>query len=940
MMYHLSNHSNAETLLDSVRQNLNGTMSEEALHESSQRLSEFAAAATDASQLELVRGAEMLSSVLELAACWRTQFPDEQELVEEAVQFVKEHLPLLQRDAHSPSQECHEGCTEIDAFVQIAQTKWNDYLGLIGDDVFQVDAWDRNSTSFDNIDTVDTEQRNEHVSNSEIALMLSAISATTIALDDVGREASVPDVFAEASDSAPQDPVVMFGMENDRELLEAYLDDAHRCLGSMEQAALAIEMSPGEKEPVQQFCRDLHTLKGASATVGLSELASYLHHLETSLAEMFADKSAMVEAEQLFAAIDRVRAVIGKLQSNTTSGLELEPVPESVSESLPAKSEFAGFASNEDSSIRIRAAKLDRLMDMLAELVVLRNRRENHVAEFNQFNDELSRCALRLRFAEDQQSCQIDVGGTNYSSGFHPRSGSSTFSEMGKDLSALALGFKELQKPLSNDNASISRFIRDFRQELMQLRRIPVSGLFHRLQRAARDAAKTEKKQVQIKLVGEHAGLEQEIQERLYESLLHVVRNSVSHGVETPDYRLKRGKHPVGTVTLKAYSSAQLLIIEVQDDGNGLDYVAVRKRAIEKGLLAPNQNTTHDELASLIFHPGFSTREQASEVAGRGFGMDIVSRTIDQLHGRIEVDSVGGQGTTIRLLIPLRSGIEHVMVFRSDGQLFALPLQSVTATKSSRANLGNLVRLSSSSTVSFEQANQTGSDDVLLLRQATDLGNGNLPSNSAGSITRLALAVDEMIGPEEVVVRGLPKLLKNHPLFCGVSLAGSGESVLLLDSDRVVEFCQRYQPSAVSSANQSVGSIAKKVALVNHALVVDDSLTARKMLCKLLHEHGFTTVEAGDGIEAIEHLHRAHFDLVLTDLDMPRLGGLELLSDIRSGQYCDVPVVVVSSRDDDTFRMKALDLGAAQYITKPISKKSIAQLVEHFQSMPATVKGN
>ena len=200
-----------------------------------------------------------------------------------------------------------------------------------------------------------------------------------------------------------------------------------------------------------------------------------------------------------------------------------------------------------------------------------------------------------------------------------------------------------------------------------------------------------------MKLVGQDAGLEQEIQERLFESLLHIVRNAVSHGIESEADRKRNGKKPVGTVTLEANSNAQLLIIEVRDDGNGIDYEAVRKRAIEKGLLAANQFPSKAELAELIFHPGFSTREQASEVSGRGVGMNIVATTINQLHGRIEVDSEPGLGSTMRLLIPLRTGIEHVMVFRCDGQLFALPMESVTAAKTSNVNIGNVARLTLSS---------------------------------------------------------------------------------------------------------------------------------------------------------------------------------------------------------------------------------------------------
>ena len=726
-------------------------------------------------------------------------------------------------------------------------------------------------------------------------------------------------------------------LATDAVLREAYLDDALRCLGSMEQAAMALEDSPSGKDSVQQYCRELHTLKGASATVGLSDLAGYLHDLETSLEDFFTSADGELDAEPLFSAVDLMRGVIDSLQpvaaeqkpSDGQSGPEL-PGPnanqtasaetgDSPNESVATsglqnrRTEALNFAVNDDASIRIRAAKLDRLMDMLAELVVLRNRRESHVAEFNDFNEELARCATRIGFADEEQDgnerSQLNMA------------------EIAKDISAASQGLRNLQKPVSQDNAAISRFIRDFRHELMQLRRVPVSGLFSRLQRAARDAAKSEGKKVQVKLIGQQAGLEQEIQEKLFESLLHVVRNSVSHGIESPEDRIRIGKEPVGTVELEATSNAQLLVITVRDDGGGINHEAIRKRGIEKGLIGPMDRLSNDQLAKLIFHPGFSTRQTASAVSGRGVGMDIVATTIEKLRGRIEVDSESGQGTTMRILIPLRTGIEHVMLFRAGQQTFALPMQTVSAAKTTHQHAADLKKV-------------LGLDDSA---NAAPAGNKRpvimVRGNTTSSDQRegLALAVDELVGPEEVVVRGLPNLLRRHPLFCGMTLAGSGEQVLLLDSESLFAYCQQddkeaepeTQPEPTNDSNDEPKT----------ALIVDDSLTARKMLSKLLRPFGFQVEEAGDGLEAIEKLHQSKFDLILTDLDMPRMGGLELLSDIQSGQYSNAKRVVVSSRNEHVFRDKATEVGANEFINKPVSETSINELLETLELHPETVEG-
>ncbi len=676
---------NLEDLLNSIRERLSRTPQDAIeLHEVALDLIGISDRARESSQMALARGADFFSRIFEVAGNLCGEFSSDEMSGTELVEFGLKNLPALVHAAN-----VNDECGEVDSLIQLAREKWNDCLPLFSEDEKQDNLWELSTEEFETpTDAVEAgTESDQELPEGQIELMLAAISEVNSESSSQSTEDDdeVARPTARENSTTSTDVAAKNELINDRELLEAYLDDAVRCLSAMEQAALAIEDSPRDLDSIQKFCRELHTLKGASATVGLSHLASFLHDLESTLEVVFKEESGDLEVELLFDAVDRMRVEIGSLQNRELSEPQAsagENPQKMIAEPAAARSDFANLAFSDDNSIRIRAAKLDRLMDMLAELVVLRNRRENHVSDFNQFNEELARCASRLSFAEEQSKIDFscEMGPASLST---VNNSSSTFSEVAKDITAVSQAMRELQKPVSHDNASISRFIRDFRQELMQLRRIPVSGLFNRLQRAARDAAKSENKQVQVKLVGEQAGLEQEIQERLFESLLHIVRNSVSHGVESQSKRTKAGKDPVGTITLEASSSAQLLIIEVRDDGNGLDYEAVRRRAIEKGLIAANHRSSKAELAKLIFHPGFSTREQASEVSGRGVGMDIVAKTIEQLHGRIEVDSVAGEGTTMRLMIPLRTGIEHVMVFRVSDQLFAIPMQSVTAAKSS-----------------------------------------------------------------------------------------------------------------------------------------------------------------------------------------------------------------------------------------------------------------
>jgi CheY-like chemotaxis protein len=524
---------------------------------------------------------------------------------------------------------------------------------------------------------------------------------------------------------------------------------------------------------------------------------------------------------------------------------------------------------------------------------------------------------------------------------------------------------RELEEPLSEDNRALSRLIGQFRHELIDLRRVPVRGLFRRLERPARDAARSEGKQIRLVFFGENARIERSLEQSAYEPLLHVVRNAVSHGIETPDERRRTGKAPVGTVTLEARSSASLLVLEVRDDGRGLDYAALERRGREKGLLPAAGRVSNEELLRLIFHPGFSTRTQVSEVSGRGVGMDVVARAIERMGGHVEIDSVAGRGTNLRLSIPLRAGIEHAMLVRVAGQIFAFPLHNVDAanerlaadkgdtTSSGAAGMarsergdgrgrptgarGPAARVGQSRAVrvaellGLRHSTPTADEGCVILNQgelapadARQLADAAAEAAPSRKPRKFPVLVDSVVGPEEVVVRCLPPPLRSSKLFGGVTLSGAGEIVLLFNVPRLIALRQHHvqgtAPLETAEPMDATGAERRRV------LVVDDSLSTRRALAGTLEAWGFAVEGCADGLDALDWLRNHPFDLVLTDIEMPKLGGLELLVETRRRPNTrQVPVIVMTGRGDERVHHRARELGADRFLMKPIHPDVLRQ---------------
>lgn len=718
---------------------------------------------------------------------------------------------------------------------------------------------------------------------------------------DIPERAPVAPAATSPEPSQTSAPVDVFaGIESIiPELQEAFVADAESCLGSMENALLRLEEHPKDKASLQQILRELHTLKGASASIGLSSLADHIHDIEEGLRE---DEQAgrTPSIDKLLGCVDQIRNEVTRIQSPSHvestnllppgaahSSLQVTASPTSETPTPAAAIHFTDDASD-DETVRVKASQLNRLMDMLAELVTLRNQRESEIAELQNVYHELITSVSQMRLLRSE----TDI--------IHSQSTSLQISEVANDVLEAAQGLKNCVRPFADANSSVSRFIGQFRQELVQLRRTPISGLFRRLQRVVRDAGQAEDKQVKLELIGQDAGIERSLQQNLYEPLLHIVRNSVCHGIEDAETRESQGKPAEGRISLTAQSGPDLFAIEIRDDGRGLDYEAIRRRGIERGLLAADHAASREELSQLIFQPGFSTRDSASQVAGRGVGMDVVAATLEKMRGWLEVQSEPGKGTTIRLSFPLPSVIQHAMVFRSAGQLFALPMESVQAAgevnpEIPQANFAGLLGL---------PGEPKDTDHAIVIA-----------NDQNGNVTPIALYVDELVGPEELVVRPLPGLLRNHPFCVGATLSGMGQAVLLLDARRVLQAQSETRPEH----RPQKGRLTPQRRKLPRVLVVDDSLSARKRVVRSLSRFALDIVEATNGQEAVELIKQENFTAVFSDMEMPHLDGMGLLEQVSAVRKEKAPpVVIISSRCEREFTDRARELGAKDYLIKPL----------------------
>jgi CheY-like chemotaxis protein len=458
-------------------------------------------------------------------------------------------------------------------------------------------------------------------------------------------------------------------------------------------------------------------------------------------------------------------------------------------------------------------------------------------------------------------------------------------------------------------------------ESLQAIRIVPVRGLFQRLARVAYDAARVEGRAVDVVMVGEESGLDRAVQDKAFEPLLHVVRNAVGHGIEPPDERRRAGKSAVGRVTLAARRAGNTLVLSVEDDGRGLDYEAIVAKGQRLGLIGTDESPGIDRLNALVFQSGFTTRDEANAISGRGVGMDVVCQEVARLHGTVNLASQWGGGTKLDISLPARLALEQSMVVRVDGQAFPLPVELIELAQAFEP--GNVDRVGPHPRVLIRD------EFVPLLSAREALG---LAPDSAVSCPKLlliladgdllALLVDAIDGTRELVVKPLGPLLAGHPAISGTSLSVTGEVVFALSPSGLAR-CLRKEGSR-SERSLSPAPASSPVPI----LVVDDSISVRTVVARCLRSLGHEVEEVSDGLEALGRLRSRCYSLVVSDLEMPRMDGFELVAELnRLAISPKVPVIMASTRTDPGTRRRTLELGAQAFVAKPIDPELLAAKV-------------
>lgn len=760
--------------------------------------------------------------------------------------------------------------------------------------------------------------------------------------------------------------------EVDPELLEAFTLDADEALEASERLLLQLERQPDDRNILQSLFRRFHTLKGAAAAVGLDSIADQLHQGE-SLLEAVLQGTIRVDSTRLVDLLFRLTDSV-KILTQRAKGV---PVPGATSVDVTAEiaalagelskpaerdatlsgtgaseaqlgstAEPAPEAEWESGTVRIQASRLDALMSQVTQLVVSRTRMERKIETFAELRDKLDYCRRRLTdlIQGFQEHYEYTIGERKPATASPAALSAATNTEefftdlefdkyddvniLARSVIELATDTGEIADQLgtlidsfSDDSRQFSKITSSLQRQITRLRMVPLDSVFRRLARPVRTAARQAGKIVDLVLEGGDVQLDKAIVEALHAPLLHLVRNAVSHGIEPPAERQARGKATAGTIRISAQPRHNSVAIEVADDGRGINYDAILAKGRSLGLIPAGATPSREQLLSLIFQPGFSTGEEVTDLSGRGVGMDVVARDIAALNGSLQVESRDYEGTTIRLLLPLSTSIDEVLMLHVGEQTYAIGAdyveQAVAVQRDRIVSMDGQAML------------QVRNELVPLLFLAGLVGQPPPAETATGLLLRsadklLALVVDRVEPQREVVLQPLGPLLEHHPFLSSATISGDGTVIFTL---HVAHLFDILQASGAHPSTFILDAKAEEQEIRPEAiLVVDDSISVRKMTSRFLESEGWEVDTAVDGLDALDKLAKGRFRLVITDLEMPRMHGYELIAEIRRQPALQhLPIIVCSSRSSDKHRSRAAEVGAQGYLTKPFTKE---QLVE------------
>lgn len=740
--------------------------------------------------------------------------------------------------------------------------------------------------------------------------------------------------------------------ELDPDLLPVFLEEASDLLPQIQLLLRAWQAEPASREPVQGLLRLLHTVKGSARMAGAMRLGQQMHDMESRIEQISATGAPTPAVfDDLLSRFDVGLYLHDQLQNPEAGRLAPAvvhgPVSSAVVAEAPAEKNQASASAP---LLRVRVDIIDRLVNQAGEVSISRSRVENGVAGLNQSLSELTDNVARLRSqlreleiqAESQMASQMAHSAER---GFDPlefdrftrlQELTRMITETVSDVSSVQQNLVRGVEQASADLQQQSRLTRDLQQDLMRVRMVQFGSVAERLYRVTRQAAKELDKRVNLDIRGGAVEIDRGVLEKMAGPFEHLLRNAIVHGIEGREERLAAGKKEIGELKVEIRQEGNEVVIQFSDDGRGLDLARIRARAEAANLLEPHAPVSDAELRELVFHPGFSTAQDVTELAGRGIGMDVVRSEAAGLGGRVAIDSQPGQGATFMVRLPLTLAVTQVVVLTTGGNTYAVP--SVLVEQVQQLKASALAEAYAEGAVAWR------GEQVPLYYLSELLGDGKASPVTQqyspllilkSGESRVAVHVDDVLGNREVVVKNVGPQLARMAGVAGATVLGSGDIVLILDPVPLAQRLLEAAPRSRQLARPVSGQASEQAARAPHSqpivMVVDDSLTVRRVTQRFLAREGYQVMLAKDGVDALEQLQTVTPDLMLVDIEMPRMDGFDLTRNVRGDSRTrHIPIIMITSRTATKHRNYAMDLGVNEYLGKPYQEADLLKFVLAF----------
>ena len=733
-------------------------------------------------------------------------------------------------------------------------------------------------------------------------------------------------------------------------LISDFCEEAWESLQASENLLIELENNPTSKELINELFRAVHTVKGGSRLIEIKKIETLSHELETVLDNVRSDQ-LILDARLIDISLECIKRIgiitdevahrgpvktkindlILALTSNDDTveidKQNIQHIEKPTPDETATKSSNAKPSDNKinptvnisrEESIKVSADKLDTVLNTSSEVYISRIRLDNDQKLLSDAIEQVNQDIGALNKEFTTELSEIDNENINLS--FIPK----YQTDINMGLEKIAIHNANLQKNIEDLEVLSSRL----QSGAMNFRMLPISNLFNRFPAQVRDIARQIGKKVELKIQGGETELDKILINQLADPLLHLIRNSIDHGIETDQQRVAISKNEIGQINLSAYYLGSNAIIEIEDDGRGIDSNIITAKAVEKNLLSKEQASqlSEKEIFDLIFEPGFSSAEQVTELSGRGVGMDVVKTSINQMQGSIRVESKVDHGTKITLRLPLTLAVVGILLVSENKYEFAFPILNVEEiiNVNLKTDIQNI-----NDTLVF---NFRG--ELVPTRLLSDfLGYPKNPKYEENKFllilndgeNKIGVVVDEVQGQQNVLLKQLGNLIETAPFVIGCTILSNSKLVLILNVLELTQYNPEKEKNSLTKEFKEIDSNEHKRSS-RKILVVDDSKMQRKRICEFLQIQGYNTEEAGDGFEALKAADKANFSAFFVDIQMPLMDGYELIENLRkSSSYKSTPIFVISGGhvNKDTILTRLEDLDVSNFYEKPVDLGSL-----------------